>query len=91
MEIVYPMVISAVAVLATLIYASYLDIKDRRVPFATWIPMLVVGIVCTSFLLWETTARISLVFGFLALVASFLYADYLDNRGRTDSVGRRAG
>jgi len=30
MEILYPMVISAVAVLATLIYASYLDLKDRR-------------------------------------------------------------
>ena len=25
--------------------------------------------------------------GYLALVASFLYADYLDNRGRTDSPG----
>jgi preflagellin peptidase FlaK len=86
MEILYPMVISAVAVFATLIYASYLDIKDRRVPFVTWLPMLAVGIASTSFLLWQTTARVSLIFGYLALVASFLYADYLDNRGRTDSV-----
>jgi preflagellin peptidase FlaK len=87
MEILYTMVISAVAVLATLIYASYLDIKDRRVPFVTWLPMLIVGISCTSFLLWQTTAKASLVFGYLALVASFLYADYLDNLGRTDSPG----
>ncbi len=43
MEILYPMVISAVAVLATLIYASYLDIRDRRVPFIHWLPMLVRG------------------------------------------------
>jgi archaeal preflagellin peptidase FlaK len=85
--IFYPMVISAVAVLATLIYTSYLDIRDRRVPFIHWLPMLAVGVICTSVLLWQTTANASLVTGYLALVASFLYADYLDNRGRTDSVG----
>ena len=87
MEIFYPMVISAVAVLATLIYTSYLDIRDRRVPFIHWLPMLAVGAICTSVLLWQTTANASLVTGYLALVASFLYADYLDNRGRTDSLG----
>ncbi len=87
MEILYPMVISAVAVLATLIYASYLDIRDRRVPFICWMPMLGVGIICTGYLLWQTTASVSLITGYLALVACFLYADYLDSRGRTDSPG----
>jgi archaeal preflagellin peptidase FlaK len=87
MEILYPMVISAVAVLATLIYASYLDLKDRRVPFIYWLPMLGVGIICTGYLLWQTTANLSLIFGFFSLVASFLFVDYLDNRGRTDSPG----
>jgi preflagellin peptidase FlaK len=87
MEILYPMVISAVAVLATLIYASYLDIRDRRVPFIHWLPMLVTGVICTGYLLWQETANLSLIFGYLSLVASFLYADYLDNRGRTDSLG----
>jgi preflagellin peptidase FlaK len=87
MEIFYPMVISAVAVLTTLTYASYLDIRDRRVPFIYWIPMLGVGSICTGYLLWQTTASISLITGYLALVASFLYADYLDSRGRTDSPG----
>ena len=87
MEILYPMVISAVAVLATLIYTSYLDIRDRRVPFIHWLPMLGVGIICTSMLLWQTTSNISIITGYLAVVASFLYADYLDNRGRTDSPG----
>jgi len=87
MELFYPMVISAVAALITLIYASYLDIRDRRVPFIHWLPMLAVGIVCTSILLWQITTNTSLVTGYLALVASFLYADYLDNRGRTDSLG----
>jgi preflagellin peptidase FlaK len=87
MELLYPMVISAVAVLVTLIYASYLDIRDRRVPFIHWLPMLAVGICCTSYLLWQTTTNISLIFGYLSLVACFLYADYLDNRGWTGSLG----
>ncbi|MDD1692121.1 MAG: peptidase A24 [Methanoregula sp.] len=87
MEILYPMLISAVAAIATLIYASYLDIRDRRVPFIHWLPMLVIGIICTGYLLWQKTANISLIFGYLSLVASFLYVDYLDNRGRTDSLG----
>jgi preflagellin peptidase FlaK len=87
MEILYPMVISAVAVLATLIYASFLDIRDRRVPFIYWLPMLGVGIICTGYVLWQTTASLSLITGYLALVACFLYADYLDSRGRTDSPG----
>jgi archaeal preflagellin peptidase FlaK len=78
--IFYPMVISAVAVLVTLIYASYLDIKDRRVPFRTWYPMLVVGIAATIVLFYQQTGNISLIFGYLALVASFFYADYIDNR-----------
>lgn len=87
MEIFYPMIISAVAVLSTLIYASYLDIRDRRVPFIHWLPMLVIGVICTGYLLWQTTENISLIFGYLSLVTSFLYVDYLDNRGRTDSLG----
>ena len=56
MELLYPMMISSVAVIATLIYASFLDIRDRRVPFVHWLPMLGVGIVCTAVLLWQTTA-----------------------------------
>ena len=85
MQIFYPMVISAVAVLATLVYASYLDIRDRRVPFITWFPMLVVGIPATIVLFYQETGKsglapnLSLIVGYLALVASFFYANYLDN------------
>ena len=78
--IFYPMVISAVVVLVTLVYASYLDIKDRRVPFKTWYPMVVVGIAATIVLFYQQTENISLICGYLALIASFFYADYLDNR-----------
>ena len=87
MEILYPMAISAVAVIVTLIYASFLDIRYRRVPFIHWLPMLGIGVVCTGYLLWQTTADISLITGYLAVVVCFLYADYLDSRGRTDSPG----
>ncbi|HVP97207.1 A24 family peptidase C-terminal domain-containing protein [Methanoregula sp.] len=74
-----PIVISAVAVLITLVYASYLDIRDRRVPFRTWYPMLAIGMAATIVLFYQKTGNISLIFGYLTLVASFLYADYLDN------------
>lgn len=42
--IIIPLVIGALAVIITLCYASWLDILDRRVPFVTWWPMLVVGL-----------------------------------------------
>jgi archaeal preflagellin peptidase FlaK len=84
--ILYPMIISAVAVLATLVYASYLDIKDRRVPFRTWIPMLIIGIPSTIWLLYDTTANLSLIAGYLALVAAFFYANYLDTREETEPI-----
>ena len=87
METFYSMVISAIAVLITLLYASYLDIRDRRVPFIYWLPMLAVGICCTGAMLWQTSGNAGLIVGYISLVASFLYADYLDNRGRTDSPG----
>lgn len=79
MELLYPMVISAVAVLVTLIYASYLDIKDRRVPFKTWYPMLAVGIPASVWLLYIKTGNFSLILGYLSLIVSFFYANYLDN------------
>ena len=63
----YPMVISAGAVLVTLVYASYLDVRDRRVPFVTWYPMLVVGVPATTWLLYDTTTNASLIAGYLAL------------------------
>ena len=79
MELLYPMVISTIAVLITLIYASYLDIKDRRVPFKTWYPMLIVGIPASVWLLYIKTGNFSLIAGYLALIVSFFYANYLDS------------
>lgn len=86
MEFFWPMAVSATAVLLTLIYTSYLDLRDRRVPFIHWMPLLAIGACCTSLLLWHLTADAGLIVGYLALVVAFLYADYLDNRGRKDSL-----
>jgi preflagellin peptidase FlaK len=41
---ILPLVISALAIGITLLYASVLDIRERRVPFRTWYPMLIIGI-----------------------------------------------
>jgi len=41
---IIPLMVSSIVILATLAYSSILDIRDRRVPFPTWYPMLAVGI-----------------------------------------------
>ncbi len=42
-----PLLIGATAIGLTLIYASILDVRDRRVPFRTWYPMLAIAFPCT--------------------------------------------
>ena len=39
-----PLIIAAVAIGVTLIYASILDAKERRVPHRTWRPALVIAV-----------------------------------------------
>lgn len=46
---VSPLIVPAAAVALTLFYASILDIRERRVPFRTWYPMLIIGIPFTTF------------------------------------------
>ncbi len=47
---ILPLVIAAMAIGITLLYASFLDIRERRVPFRTWYPMLAIGIPLTTLL-----------------------------------------
>ena len=74
-----PMIISAVAVLVTLLYASVLDVRDRRVPFTTWYPMLVVGIPAAAwfYLSIGFSGRWGLVAGYIALCFIFSLMFYL--------------
>lgn len=76
--IAIPLIIATVAIGATLIYASVLDARDRRVPHRTWRPALAIAIpaalwVYGQILLadWRTAA------GYLVLVAVFCGFFYL--------------
>ena len=51
---ILPLMVSLMAVLATLLYASLLDIRDRRVPFRTWYPMLAVSLPMVAWFYFST-------------------------------------
>jgi preflagellin peptidase FlaK len=78
-QIQIAMVISALAVLTTLIYASYLDVRDRRVPFPTWYPMLVVGLPSAVYFYGTMglSGRWGLVAGYIALCTIFSLMFYM--------------
>ena len=78
--IIVPLAAGAVAVIITLCYASRLDILDRRVPFVTWWPMLVVGIPAAGIALLFTAGGVTLLAGYLQMVSIVLYIAYLGNR-----------
>jgi preflagellin peptidase FlaK len=78
--IALPLVVGALAVTGTLCYASRLDILDRRVPFVTWGPMLVIGLPAAGIALLFLNDGLSLLTGYLALVSVILYIAYLGNR-----------
>ena len=60
------MAVSSAAVLVTLLYACVLDIRDRRVPFRTWYPMLFLGVpaVAYFYLTLVLSGRLGLVAGY---------------------------
>ena len=76
-----PLVIGAAAIGVTLVYASVLDLRSRRVPFRTWYPMLAIGAPCT---LWFYASlygdRPSSVYALIAFSAIFAAAFYLFGR-----------
>jgi archaeal preflagellin peptidase FlaK len=47
--LIFLLIIPALAITATLCYASFMDIRERRVPFRTWYPMLAASIPFTVF------------------------------------------
>ena len=79
--IIVPLVIGAIAVVITLCYASYLDIIDRRVPFITWVPLLLVGIpgVGLALLLYFNNG-IEILAGYTGITGAILLLAYCNNR-----------
>ena len=78
--IIVPLVIGALAVILTLCYASRLDILDRRVPFATWWPMLVVGLPAAGVAFFFLNDGVTLLTGYVQLVSVVLFISFLGNR-----------
>jgi len=75
-----PLLISSSAIVITLLYASLLDLKERRVPFKTWYPMLVVGI---PMALWVYTILLSgdlrVALGYIFLVGMLCVMFYISS------------
>lgn len=76
-----PLMIGAAVIGVTLVYASVLDLRSRRVPFRTWFPMLAIGTPCT---LWFYASRFaerpSSVLALFALSAVLAAAFFLSGR-----------
>lgn len=75
---ILPLTITAVAIGATLLYASYRDLRERRVPHKTWRPALLIAapaallVYGTAFLAdWRTAAAYLII---VALFCGFFYA-----------------
>ena len=75
-----PLLVTSAAIAITLVYASVLDLKERRVPFKTWYPMLVVGI---PMALWVYAIILSgdlrPAFGYIFLVTMFCAIFYFSS------------
>jgi preflagellin peptidase FlaK len=73
-----PLVIAAIAIGITLLYASYRDIRERRVPFRTWYPMLVIAVPMAA---WTYISLIGhdfrLASGYIILVIVFCVLFYV--------------
>lgn len=78
---ILPLVIASVAVLATLAYASILDVRERSVPVRTWYPLYLVGSISVIWYLvtvpsgWETVA------GYTALIVTIIHGIELEVEG----------
>jgi len=83
---ILPLAIGALAVLITLCYASYLDIIDRRVPFVTWIPMLVVGIPAAALSFLYINGGLTLFLGYCGVAAGIILVIYFNDRDITSCL-----
>ncbi len=85
--------LSSVAIGLTLCYASFLDIRERRVPFKTWYPMLGIAVpmaVATYVILFSDGANPGFLAGILimsGILCAFFYfaAAYLHLFGGADA------
>ena len=89
---IYPtLILSSAAIVLTLLYASVLDLRERRVPFKTWYPMLFIALplaVLTYAQLFGDSVRFASGLLFLsAILCAFYYfaSAYLHLFGGADA------
>jgi len=78
--IILPLIIGAIAVVVSLCYASYLDIIDRRVPFITWVPLLLIGLPGVGLALLSLNDGIMHLLGYMGIASAILLLAYFNNR-----------
>ncbi len=78
-SMIIPLAISAAAVTCTFIYASCRDLKERRVPFRTWYPMLAVTLPMAAwfYLMMIAGGQWTVLAYFLAMTGVFSIVFYL--------------
>ncbi|MDD1651588.1 MAG: prepilin peptidase [Methanomicrobiales archaeon] len=73
---ILPLLIGALAIGITLLYASVLDLRDRRVPVRTWYPMLIVAVpmvLLTYAGLFSRDWKVALTYLLLSLLFSAVF------------------
>ena len=72
------LVVSSVAVLVTLLYASILDVRERSVPVRTWYPLYVVGAISVLWYLVSAPSDMRTIAGYAALIVTVVYGIELE-------------
>jgi preflagellin peptidase FlaK len=75
---ILPLVIAAIAVLATLAYAAFLDVRDRSVPVRTWYPLYIVGSITVIWYLVSAPSGWGTIAGYAALIVTIVYGIELE-------------
>ncbi|MDD1662776.1 MAG: peptidase A24, partial [Methanomicrobiales archaeon] len=78
---ILPLVIASIAILATLAYASILDVRERSVPVRTWYPLYLVGSVAVLWYLIAAPSGWGTVAGYAALTCTIIYGIELEGEG----------
>jgi len=75
---ILPLAIASLAVLATLAYASLLDVRDRTVPVNVWYPLYIAGSIAAIWYLVQIPSAWGTVAGYAALIVTLVYGIELD-------------
>src|SRR5512136_4265 len=75
---IVPLVVASVAVLATLAYASILDVRERSVPVRVWYPLYLAGSAAVIWHLFTSGSGWGTLAGYAALIVTLVYGIELE-------------